>query len=105
MSEKFNSRLIISLDKESNINEYEEILEIYNHIQNNELKKLIVGIDFSGDVDTTNNRENKYEDIIPIFEKFRQKGLGISINLGEKQNYQFVPLNLFVPDRDSNGCF
>ena len=105
LSEKLNSRLIISLDKESNINEYEEILEIYNNIQNNELKKLIVGIDFSGNVNTTNNRENKYEDIIPIFEKFRQKGLGISINLGEKQNYQFVPLNLFVPDRVSNGCF
>ena len=66
---------------------------------------MIVGIDFSGNVNTTNNRENKYEDIIPIFEKFRQKRLGISINLGEKQNYQFVPLNLSVPDRDSNGCF
>ena len=105
LSEKFNSRLILSLDKESNINEYEEILKIYNNIQNNELKKLIVGIDFSGNVNTTNNRENKYEDIIPIFEKFRQKRLGISFNLGEKQNYQFVPLNLFVPDRVSNGCF
>ena len=105
LSEKFNSRLIISLDKESNINEYGEIFEIYNNIQNNELKKLIVGIDFSGNVNSANNRENKYEDIIPIFEKFRQKGLGISINLGEKQNYQFIPLNLFVPDRVSNGCF
>ena len=105
LSEKFNSRLIISLDKRSNLNEYEEILKIYNNIQNNELKKLIVGIDYSGNVDISNDRENKYEDIIPIFEKFRQQGLGITVHLGENPNYKFLPLNLFVPDRISHGCF
>ena len=105
LSEKFNSRLIISLDKRSNLNEYEEILKIYNNIQNNELKKLIVGIDYSGNVDISNDRENKYEDIIPIFEKFRQQGLGITVHLGENPNYKFLPLNSFVPDRISHGCF
>ncbi len=104
-SEKFNPRLIISLDKESTINEYEEILKIYDDIQNSELKKLIVGIDYSGDVNKSNYREKKFEEIIPIFEKFRQKGLGISVHLGENPNYQKFPLNLFVPDRVSHCSF
>lgn len=105
LSEKFHSRLVISLDKKSNNLDYEEILKIYNNIQNTELKKLIVGIDYSGNVDLLNHRENKYEEIIPIFEKFRQNGLGITVYLGENANYQFLPLNLFVPDRVSHGCF
>ena len=104
-SEKFNPRLIISLDKESTINEYEEILKIYDDIQNRELKKLIVGIDYSGDINKSHYREKKFEEIIPIFEKFRQKGLGISVHLGENPNYQMFPLNLFVPDRVSHCSF
>ena len=104
-SDKFNSRLIISLDKKSDINEYEEIFKIYNNIQNHDLKKLIVGIDYSGYVNASTGKEHKYEEVIPIFEKFRQEKLGISIHLGEDPNYAFIPLNLFVPDRVSHGCF
>ena len=102
LSEKFNSRLIISLDKKSNILDFEEILKIYNNIQNIELKKLIVGIDYSGYV---SSRENKYDDIIPIFNKFREKGLGISVSLGENANYQFLPLDKFIPERVAHGFF
>ena len=58
-SEKFNSRLVISLNSRSDISEYEEILKIYNTLQNQELKKLIVGIDYSGDVTSSNFREKK----------------------------------------------
>ena len=102
LSEKFNSRLVISLDKKNKILDYEEILKIYDNIQNNELKKLIVGIDYSGYV---NNRENKFDDIIPIFTKFRERGLGVSVSLGENANYQFLPLNKFIPERFSHGFF
>ena len=104
-SDKFNSRLVISLNARSDITEYEEILKIYNNFQNQELKKLIVGIDYSGDVTSGNFREKKYEDIIPIFEKFRNLGLGISIHLGQNPNYQNFPLNLFAPDRVSHCVF
>ena len=103
--EKFNARLIITLDKNSNILDYEEILKIYNNIQNNELKKLIVGIDYSGNVNSPSNREHKFEEIIPIFEKFRKEGLGVTLHLGENPNYIFFPLDSFIPDRVSHGCF
>ena len=101
LSEKFNSRSNISLDKKSNILD-EEILKKYNNIQNTELKKLIVGIDYSGYV---SSRENKYDDIIPIFIKLREKGLGISISLGKNVNYQFLPLAKFIPERVVHGFF
>ena len=104
-SDKFNARLVISLDARSDISEYDEILKIYNDIQNQELKKLIVGIDYSGDVTSNNFREKKYEDIIPIFEKFRNNGLGVGIHLSQNPNYQQFPLNLFVPDRVSHCEF
>ena len=103
--EKFNARLIITLDKNSNILDYEEILKIYNNIQNNDLKKLIVGIDYSGNVNSPSNREHKFEEIIPIFEKFRKEGLGVTLHLGENPNYIFFPLDSFLPDRVSHGCF
>ena len=104
-SDKFNARLVISLDARSDISEYDEILKIYNDIQNQELKKLIVGIDYSGDVASNNFREKKYEDIIPIFEKFRNNGLGVGIHLSQNPNYQQFPINLFVPDRVSHCEF
>ena len=104
-SEKFNSRLVISLNARSDIVEYDEILKIYNTLQNEELKKLIVGIEYSGDVTSNNFREKKYEEIIPIFEKFRSAKLGISINIGQNPNYQSFPLNKFVPDRVSHCDF
>ena len=103
--EKFNEILIIKLDKNSNILDYEEILKIYNNIQNNDLKKLIVGIDYSGNVNSPSNREHKFEEIIPIFEKFRKEGLGVTLHLGENPNYIFFPLDSFLPDRVSHGCF
>ena len=104
-SDKFNARLVISLDARSDISEYDEILKLYTDIQNQELKKLIVGIDYSGDVTSNNFREKKYEDIIPIFEKFRSNGLGVGIHLSQNPNYQQFPLNLFVPDRVSHCEF
>ena len=66
------------------------------------MKKLIVGIDYSGYVSI---RENKYDDIIPIFIKLRKKGLGISISLGENVNYQFLPLDKFISERVAHGFF
>ena len=104
-SEKFNSRFVISLNADSDNSEYEDILKIYNGIQNQELKKLIVGIDYSGDVTSPNCREKKYTDIIEIFEKFRTLGLGVCLHLGQNPNYQKFPLNLFVPDRVSHCIF
>ena len=104
-SEKFNSRFIISLNARSDISESEDILKIYNALQKQELKKLIVGIDYSGDVTTGNFIEKKYEDIIPILTKFKNVGLGISLHLGQNPNYQHFPLNLFIPDRVSHCTF
>ena len=104
-SEKFNSRFVISLNAISDNSEYEDILKIYNGIQNQELKKLIVGIDYSGDVTSSNCMEKKYTDIIEIFEKFRTLGLGVCLHLGQNPNYQRFPLNLFVPDRVSHCIF
>ena len=101
-SDKFNSRLVISLNVRSDISEYDEILKIYNSIQNQELKKLIVGVEYSGDISSTNFREKKYEDIIAIFEKFRTSGLGVGVHLSQNPNYQQFPLNLFIPDRVSH---
>ena len=103
--EKFNSRLIISLDKKNGVEDYEDILNIYNNIKNTELKKLIVGIDYSGNINEPNHRENNYQDIIPILEKFKQSGLGITIHVGENPNYQNFPINSFIPERISHGCF
>ena len=80
--DKFNSRLIISLDV-----------------------RRIVGVDYSGDVTSANFREKKYEDLIPIFEKFKKQGLGITLHYGQNPNYQVFPLNLFVPDRVSHCTF
>ena len=104
-SDKFNSRLVISLKARSDISEYDEILKIYNTLQNQDLKKLIVGIEYSGDVTSGNFREKKYEDVIPIFEKFKNAKLGVSINIGQNPNYQKFPLNVFIPDRVSHCDF
>ena len=104
-SDKFNSRLVISLNARSDISEYDEILKIYNTLQNQDLKKLIVGIEYSGDVTSGNFREKKYEDIIPIFEKFKNAKMGVSINIGQNPNYQKFPLNVFIPDRVSHCDF
>ena len=104
-SDKFNSRLVISLNARSDISEYDEILKIYNTLQNQDLKKLIVGIEYSGDVTSGNFREKKYEDVIPIFEKFKNAKLGVSINIGQNTNYQKFPLNVFIPDRVSHCDF
>jgi len=104
-SDKFNSRLVISLNARSDISEYDEILKIYNTLQNQDLKKLIVGIEYSGDVTSGNFREKKYEDVIPIFEKFKNAKMGVSINIGQNPNYQKFPLNVFIPDRVSHCDF
>ena len=45
------------------------------------------------------SRENKYDDNI----KLREKGLGISISLGE--NVNFLLLDKFIPERVAHGFF
>ena len=106
--DKFNnenqmiSRLIICLDREKDLNDYEDTYNIYKNFKNENLKKLIVGIDYFGN---EINEKHKYEDIIPILEKFKNEGLKITIHMGETANYQIFPFDKFVPDRVSHCHF
>ena len=102
LSKKIQTRLIISIDRSSSeISELEEIFDIYTNFKNPDLKKLIVGIDYSG----VNNNFKNYDKIIPFFEKVRKEGLKITIQLGETPNYIPFPFDLFVPDRVSHCLF
>ena len=100
-SKNIQTRLIISIDRNSEISEFEEIFDIFSYFKNTDLKKLIVGIDYSG----VNNNFKSYEKIIPFFEKFRKEGLKITVQLGETPNYIPFPFELFVPDRVSHCLF
>ena len=106
--DKFNNendmitRLIICLDREKDLNDYEDTYNIYKNFQNENLKKLIVGIDYSGN---EINEKHKYEEIIPIFEKFKNEGLKVTIHMGETENYQIFPFDKFLPDRVSHCYF
>ena len=106
--DKFNNennmitRLIISLDREKDLNDYEDTYNIYINFKNENLKKLIVGIDYSGN---EINEKHKYEEIIPILGKFKNEGLKITIHMGETENYQIFPFDKFLPDRVSHCYF
>ncbi len=99
---KMITRLIISLDREKELNDYEETYNIYQNLNDENLKKLIVGIDYSGN---EINEKHKYEELIPYLEKFRNEGLKITIHMGENPNYQIFPFDKFIPDRVSHCYF
>jgi adenosine deaminase len=99
---KMITRLIISLDREKELNDYEETYNIYKNLNDENLKKLIVGIDYSGN---EINEKHKYEELIPYLEKFRNEGLKITIHMGENPNYQIFPFDKFIPDRVSHCYF
>ena len=96
------TRLIISLDREKSIEDYEDTLQIYKNFKDGELKKLIVGIDYCGN---EINEKHKYQEIIPILQQFRDEGLKITVHMGESPNYQIFPFDEFRPDRVSHAYF
>ena len=104
--EKYNeknriiTRLIIALDREKSLEDYEETYQLYKSYKNENLKKLIVGIDYCGN---EINEKHKYSEVIPCFQKFRDEGLKITIHMGENPNYQIFPFNDFVPDEEKNS--
>ena len=98
---KMQTRLIISIDRNGEISEFDEVFDIFSNFKNADLKKLIVGIDYSG----VNNNFKSYKEIIPFFAKFRKEGLKITVQLGEIPNYIPFPFELFVPDRVSHCLF
>ena len=96
------TRFIISLDRCKPISDYLETLEIYKNFENVSLKKLIVGIDYCGNEIM---EVNKYEDVIPIFQQFRNEGLKVTVHMGENPNYQVFPFDKFQPDRIAHAYF
>lgn len=94
--------LIISLNREYPISDYLDTFETYKNFKNVELKKLIVGMDYCGN---ELNEVHKIEEVIPIFQKFRDEGLMITIHSGESPNYQHFDFSLFKPDRISHTYF
>lgn len=96
------TRLIISLDRQKPIEDYQDTLKLYSQFKDDELKKLIVGIDYCGN---EIYEAHKYEEVIPIFQSFRDIGLKVTIHMGENPNYQLFPFNKFVPDRISHAYF
>lgn len=101
---EMQTRLIISLNRELPIEDYLDTLEIYKNFPDDSgmLKPLIVGIDYSG---YEANEKHKYADVIPIFQKFRDLGLGVTIHMGEIKNYQILDYSQFKPDRISHTYF
>ena len=95
-------RLIISLDRAKDLEDYQETFDIYKTFKDENLKKLIVGGDYCGN---EINEKHKYNDIIPILQKFRDEGLGVTIHMGENPNYQIFPFDQFRPDRVSHAYF
>lgn len=96
------TRLIISLNRELPLEDYLETLKVYENFQDSELKKLIVGIDYSG---YEVNEKHTYESLVPIFQKFRDYGLKVTIHMGECKVYQKLGFKLFKPDRVSHTYF
>jgi len=99
---EMQTRLIISLNRELSLEEFQETMDMYKNFKDISLKKLIVGIDYSGN---ENNEKHSYKELIPIFEKFRELGLKITIHMGEIRNYQLLDYSLFKPDRISHTFF
>jgi adenosine deaminase len=96
------TRLIISLNRELPLEDFLETLEIYKNFADENLKGLIVGIDYCG---YETNEKHMYEDVVPIFEKFRELGLKITIHMGETPKYQMFDFIKFRPDRVSHTYY
>lgn len=96
------TRLIISLNRCLPIDDFIETLEIYKNFSDEKLKKLIVGVDYSG---YEEEELHRYEDIIPIFNQFRELGLKVTIHMGESKIYQPMDFNQFRPDRVSHTYY
>jgi adenosine deaminase len=99
------TRLIISLNRELPLEDYLDTYDIVDkYIKNSPeyMNKLIVGIDYSG---YETNEKHKFTDVIPIFKKFKDLGLKITIHIGEAEKYQTIDFNIFRPDRISHTYF
>ena len=96
------TKLILSLDRTKPIDEFNEIFSIFKSIENPNLKSIIVGIDYCGN---EYKEAHKYHEIIPIFQKFRDENLKITLHMGEIPNYQKFPFDKFIPDRISHTHF
>jgi adenosine deaminase len=107
---QMKTRLIISLNRELDIEDYLETFLIFKNFKNSEsdgeLKQLIVGVDYSGNA---MKEKHKYSEIIPIMENFKNEGLKVTIHLGEIINYEKFDFNKcstnFLPDRVSHTFF
>lgn len=96
------TRLIISLNREYPISDYLETFDVYKNFKDKNLKKLIVGMDYCGN---ELSEIHKIKDVVPIFQKFRNEGLKITIHSGESPNYQHFDFSLFKPDRISHTYY
>lgn len=96
------TRLIISLNREYSQEDYLDTFEVYKNFEDSELKKLIVGIDYCGNEQM---EKHKLFDIYPIFKKFRDEGLKITVHSGESPNYQKFDFEAFRPDRISHTYY
>lgn len=99
---ELQTRLIISLNRELPIEDYLDTYDLYVKFNDEKLKPLIVGIDYSGD---ETREAHKYNTITPILQKFRELGLKITIHMGEITNYQVMDFSKFKPDRISHTYF
>ena len=96
------TRLIISLNRCLPIADYVDTLEIYKNFKEENLKSLIVGLDYSGyEVEEL----HKLDDVIPIFNQFKDLGLKITLHMGESKEYQLLDFAKFRPDRVSHTYF
>jgi adenosine deaminase len=99
---EMKTRLIISLIREYSLEDYLNTLEVYKNFNDEKLKPLIVGIDYAGN---ENKELHKYDEVIPIFQQFRELGLSVTIHMGEIKNYQKLDLKKFRPDRVSHTYY
>ena len=95
---KMQTRLIICLNRESPI---EDAHDSYNTFMNfeSELKRLIVGVDYSG---YEANEKIPHEQIFEVLGKFRSAGLKVTYHIGEVAEYKMIDFNVFRPDRISH---
>lgn len=96
------TRLLVSLNRELPLEDYLETLEILKNFNDENLKKLVVGIDYSG---YETNERHAYRNVIPVFEEFRKLGLKVTVHMGERPDYQLMDYFQFRPDRISHTYF
>ena len=99
---EMQTRLIISLNRCLPISDYVETLEIFKNFRDEKLRPLIVGIDYSG---FEEEELHKYEDVIPIFNQFKELGLKVTLHMGESRIYQPLDFSTFKPERVSHTYF